>query len=95
MAVTYPGLPENVSDLQSIQAWIKAATQILNTLTGNVGSTGYASTVTLTSQGNPTQQQPVGLKNGDLWIALPVQATQIAQLAVWNNGAWVILNGHI
>lgn len=95
MATVYSTLPENVNDLLSIQAWIKAATQILNTLTGSIGSTGQANMVVVTSQGNATQQQPKGLKDGDLWIALPVQATQIVQLAVWRSGAWVILNGHL
>lgn len=89
----YPSLPVVVADVNSLQAWAVVVTQILNTLMGTTGKSGWANQVIITQQSAATQQQPVGSKDGDLWVAMPTQAGQGLGRSIWQNGAWVSLNG--
>lgn len=88
----YPQLPDVSNNAESLKAWVDIATQILRTLTGQHGSQGQANSVIVTRQDKPSQVEPDGLRNGDLWIALPAQATQPLGRYVWFNDEWVPMN---
>lgn len=92
-STVYPQLPAVTDDPKSLKAWVDAATQILRTLTGDVGTTGYASMIIVTRQGNATESVPTGIKDGDLWVAMPTRAGQVLARSIWLDGAWVPLNG--
>lgn len=90
-APTYSQLPDVGDDVDSLRAWAKVATQIIRSLIGN--GTGHANTTIVTQQGNATQMIPDGIRDGDLWIALPTRAGQTLQRSLWFQGKWVLLNG--
>lgn len=79
----------------SVLATIEAIVQNIQVLTGKIGGTGAAVSLTLFRKTNSTDPDPIGTKRGDLWWTPPISLTDKWVRRVWDvgpdgNGFWRI-----
>ena len=86
--LVYSDIPSPHEDLKSMLATLMACVQNLQVLTGERGETGKASSIRVFKKNLPSDPDPVGYKDGDLWVQQPLLPTDGWVLRVWINDAW-------
>lgn len=103
--LTFSPLLADVGDLQGVLAWIKQATETINTLISPNTERGGAPAIFIVDTTAQPQSVPDGIHEGDLLFVIPTLPTGGVTLSIWRrspaqatatgktmNGRWVLLS---
>lgn len=87
--ILYQDIPNpKLDDPQSVIAALGAIIQNLQVLTGKLGTRGAAASVTVFTKNSALDPDPVGNRDGDIWVQPPRLPTDVWVIRFWINGAW-------